>query len=108
MRTCSRFWTVLSGSTARTISATTSRRSCSRIGRVDEAKKIYAFIVTKEPKFSSAYLNLGNLYWAEGDIGSAWDIWSMGHEAIPEDAELSRWTRVAEDSLGAMVRAGEL
>ena len=78
------------------------------LGRVDEAKKIYAFIVTKEPKFSSAYLNLGNLYWAEGDIGSAWDIWSMGHEAIPEDAELSRWTRVAEDSLGAMVRAGEL
>ena len=78
------------------------------LGRVDEAKKIYAFIVTKEPKFSSAYLNLGNLYWAEGDIGSAWDIWSMGHEALPEDAELSRWTRVAEDSLGAMVRAGEL
>lgn len=79
-----------------------------KLGRIDEAKKIYAFIVTKEPKFSSAYLNLGNLYWAEGDIGSAWDIWSMGHEALPEDAELSRWTRVAEDSLGAMVRAGEL
>ena len=80
----------------------------SNLGRVEEAKKIYAFVVTKEPKFSSAYLNLGNLYWAEGDIGSAWDIWSMGHEALPEDAELSRWTRVAEDSLGAMVRAGEL
>ena len=78
------------------------------LGRTEEAKQIYAFIVTKEPKFSSAYLNLGNLYWGEGDIGSAWDIWSMGHEALPEDAELARWTQAAEDSLKAMVQAGEL
>ena len=77
-------------------------------GRVEEAKKIYVYIVTKEPKFASAYLNLGNLYWEEHDVESAWDIWSMGHEALPKDAALARWTRVAEDSLKAMVQSGEL
>lgn len=77
-------------------------------GRTEEAKKIFVFIVTKEPKFASAYLNLGNLYWAEGDVESAWDIWSMGHEAVPADAELARWTATAEDSLKALVSSGEL
>ena len=77
-------------------------------GRVEEAKKIYVYIVTKEPKFASAYLNLGNLYWEEHDVESAWDIWSMGHEALPKDAALARWMRVAEDSLKAMVQSGEL
>lgn len=78
------------------------------MGRVEEAKKIFVFIVTKEPKFASAYLNLGNLYWAEGDVESAWDIWSMGHEAVPADVELARWTATAEDSLKALVSSGEL
>jgi tetratricopeptide (TPR) repeat protein len=78
------------------------------LGRTEEAKKIFVYIVTKNPKFASAYLNLGNIYWSEGDIESAWDIWSMGHEALPENAGLARWTAVAEDSLKALVNAGEL
>jgi tetratricopeptide (TPR) repeat protein len=78
------------------------------LGRTEEAKKIFIFIVTKNPKFASAYLNLGNIYWSEGDIESAWDIWSMGHEAVPENAGLARWTTVAEDSLKALAIAGEL
>ena len=78
------------------------------LGRAEEAKKIFIFIVTKNPKFASAYLNLGNIYWSEGDIESAWDIWSMGHEAVPENAGLARWTTVAEDSLKALAIAGEL
>lgn len=78
------------------------------LGRTEEAKKIFIFIVTKNPKFASAYLNLGNIYWTEGDIESAWDIWSMGHEALPENAGLARWTTVAEDSLKALAIAGEL
>lgn len=78
------------------------------LGRTEEAKKIFVFIVTKNPKFASAYLNLGNIYWSEGDIESAWDIWSMGHEAVPENAGLARWTTVAEDSLKALAIAGEL
>ncbi|MCQ2091400.1 MAG: tetratricopeptide repeat protein [Fibrobacter sp.] len=73
------------------------------LGRSDDAKNIFVYIVTKEPKFSSAYLNLGNIYWGEGDIESAWDIWSMGHEALPKDAALEHWTKVAEDSLKAKV-----
>ena len=76
------------------------------LGRTEEAKKIFVFIVTKNPKFASAYLNLGNIYWSEGDIESAWDIWSMGHEAVPENAGLARWTTVAEDSLKALAIAG--
>jgi tetratricopeptide (TPR) repeat protein len=77
-------------------------------GDVDDAKKIYAYIVTREPKFASAYVNLGNLYWNASDYESAWDIWSMGHEALPHDAVLAKWTRVAEDSLKAMVYSGKL
>ena len=77
-------------------------------GDTDEAKKIYAYIVTREPKFASAYVNLGNLYWNAHDYESAWDIWSMGHEALPQDAVLAKWTRVAEDSLKAMVYSGKL
>ena len=78
------------------------------LGETDEAKKIYAYIVTREPKFASAYVNLGNLYWNAHDYESAWDIWSMGHEAMPQDAVLAKWTRVAEDSLKAMVYSGKL
>ena len=77
-------------------------------GNTDEAKKIYAYIVTREPKFASAYVNLGNLYWNAHDYESAWDIWSMGHEALPQDAVLAKWTRIAEDSLKAMVYSGKL
>lgn len=77
-------------------------------GDVDGAKKIYAYIVTREPKFASAYVNLGNLYWNARDYESAWDIWSMGHEALPQDAVLAKWTKVAEDSLKAMVYSGKL
>ncbi len=77
-------------------------------GNTDEAKKIYAYIVTREPKFASAYVNLGNLYWNVHDYESAWDIWSMGHEALPQDAVLAKWTRIAEDSLKAMVYSGKL
>lgn len=78
------------------------------LGRTEDAKKIFVFIVTKDPKFASAYLNLGNIYWNEGDVESAWDIWSMGHEAVPANKDLARWTQVAEDSLKALVSAGEL
>lgn len=77
-------------------------------GNTDEAKKIYAYIVTREPKFASAYVNLGNLYWNVHDYESAWDIWSMGREALPQDAVLAKWTRIAEDSLKAMVYSGKL
>ena len=77
-------------------------------GDVEEAKKIYAYIVTREPKFASAYVNLGNLYWNAHDYESAWDIWSMGREALPQDAVLAKWTRIAEDSLKAMVYSGKL
>ena len=77
-------------------------------GDVEEAKKIYAYIVTREPKFASAYVNLGNLYWNAHDYESAWDIWSMGHEALPQDPVLAKWTAIAEDSLKAMVYSGKL
>lgn len=77
-------------------------------GRTEEARKIFIYIVTREPKFASAYVNLGNSYWNEGDVESAWDIWSMGHEALPDDRVLANWTRVAEDSLKAMVQSGRL
>ena len=77
-------------------------------GDIEGAKKIYAYIVTREPKFASAYVNLGNLYWNAHDYESAWDIWSMGHEALPDDPVLAKWTKVAEDSLKAMVYSGKL
>lgn len=77
-------------------------------GSTEEAKEIFVYIVAKNPEFASAYVNLGNLYWSEGDVESAWDIWSMGHVALPDNKVLAHWTSVAEDSLKSMVESGEL
>lgn len=77
-------------------------------GNVEEAKSIYVYVLTKEPKFVSAYMNLGNLYWDAGDVESAWDIWSMGLQKNPDDKSLAYWTSVAEDSLRFLVESGKL
>lgn len=75
---------------------------------IEQAKKIFIRIVTREPQFISAYVNLGNLYWDDGDVESAWDTWSAGLEKSPHNQSLIYWTRVAEDSLKAMVLSGRL
>lgn len=79
-----------------------------RRNKIEEAKNLYVYIVTKEPKFGPAYMNLGNLYWKLGDVESAWDIWSMGHNALPDEPGLAHWTQVAEDSLKTLVESGSL
>lgn len=78
------------------------------LNRTEEAKDLYVYIITREPKFLSAYINLGNIYWREGDVSSAWDIWSMGLKQDEENSTLLHWTRVAEDSLKALIDAGRL
>jgi tetratricopeptide (TPR) repeat protein len=78
------------------------------LDRTEEAKDLYVYIITKEPKFLSAYINLGNVYWREGDVPSAWDIWSMGLKQDDKNAVLLHWTRVAEDSLKALIDTGRL
>ena len=75
---------------------------------VENAKKIFIHVVTREPQFISAYVNLGNIYWDEGDIESAWDTWSAGLERSPKNQSLIYWTQVAEDSLKSMVLSGRL
>jgi tetratricopeptide (TPR) repeat protein len=75
---------------------------------VERAKQIFIHIVTSEPQFISAYVNLGNIYWNEGDIESAWDTWSMGLMKSPSHPALLRWTKIAEDSLKSKVLSGEL
>lgn len=77
-------------------------------GNVREAKDIFAYILTKDPKFISAYINLGSVYWKEGDIESAWDIWSMGLRENPKVPDLIHWTAIAEDSLKVKVLSGQL
>lgn len=75
---------------------------------VKNAKNIFIHIVTREPQFISAYINLGNIYWDEGDIEAAWDTWSAGLEKAPDNRSLIYWTQVAEDSLKSMVLSGKL
>ena len=75
---------------------------------VKNAKNIFIHIVTREPQFISAYINLGNIYWEEGDIEAAWDTWSAGLEKAPDNRSLIYWTQVAEDSLKSMVLSGKL
>ena len=75
---------------------------------VNNAKNIFIHIVTREPQFVSAYINLGNIYWDEGDVESAWDTWSAGLQKAPTNKSLIYWTRVAEDSLKSMVLSGRL
>ena len=72
------------------------------------AKNIFIHIVTHEPQFVSAYINLGNIYWGEGDVESAWDTWSAGLQKAPTNRSLIYWTQVAEDSLKSMVLSGRL
>ena len=76
--------------------------------RTEEARDLYIYTITREPRFLSAYINLGNLYWREGDVSSAWDIWSMGLKQDAQNSTLLHWTRIAEDSLKAMIDAGKL
>jgi tetratricopeptide (TPR) repeat protein len=78
------------------------------LGRTDEAKDIYIFTITRDSSFVSAYVNLGNLYWREGDVPSAWDIWSMGLKQDSTSRSLRYWTAVAEDSLKSMIDSGKL
>ena len=75
---------------------------------VEAAKQIFIHILTNEPLFVSAYVNLGNLYWDEGDIESAWDTWSMGLLRSPNNPALIRWTKIAEDSLKSRILSDEL
>ena len=77
-------------------------------GNLNSAKNIFIHIVTQEPGFISAYINLGNIYWEEGDVESAWDTWSAGLQKAPTNKSLIYWTRVAEDSLKSMVLSGRL
>lgn len=77
-------------------------------GDLNRAKNIFIHIVTREPGFISAYINLGNIYWDEGDVESAWDTWSAGLQKAPTNSSLIYWTQVAEDSLKSMVLSGRL
>ena len=77
-------------------------------GDLNSAKNIFIHIVPREPGFVSAYINLGNIYWEEGDVESAWDTWSAGLQKAPTNSSLIYWTQVAEDSLKSMVLSGRL
>ena len=77
-------------------------------GDLNSAKNIFIHIVTREPGFISAYINLGNIYWEDGDVESAWDTWSAGLQKAPTNNALIYWTQVAEDSLKSMVLSGRL
>ncbi len=78
------------------------------LGEGEKAKDIFIFIISKDPEFSSAYSNLGNLYWEEGKIEDAWDVWSMGRDKFPNNDHLKYWTQIAEDSLKAKVLSENL
>ena len=75
---------------------------------VELAKNIFILMLTRKPQFASAYINLGNIYWNEGDVESAWDTWSAGLQHSPQNQSLRYWTSVAEDSLKSMVLSGRL
>ena len=75
---------------------------------VELAKNIFILVLTRKPQFASAYINLGNIYWNEGDVESAWDTWSAGLLHSPQNQSLRYWTSVAEDSLKSMVLSGRL
>lgn len=70
-------------------------------GKVREAEQTFILILSRSPKFASAYMNLGNLYWKRGQVDDAWEIWSMGRSELPMNEELIRLTALAEDSIRA-------
>ena len=77
------------------------------MGDEEAAQKIFTDILSKNPNFAPAYSNLGNLYWEQGKIEEAWDIWSMGSIQFPKNSHLKRWTKIAEDRLKSNVLEAE-
>ena len=77
------------------------------MGDEEAAQKIFTDILSKNPNFAPAYSNLGNLYWEQGKIEEAWDIWSMGSIQFPKNSHLNRWTKIAEDRLKSNVLEAE-
>ena len=75
-------------------------------GDRESAQKIFTEILKRNAAFAPAYSNLGSLYWEDGKVEDAWDIWSMGAKRFPKNHALQFWTKVAEDSLKSAVFSG--
>lgn len=68
-------------------------------GQFKEAETTFIYILSKFPDFKDGYINFGNFYWNKGEIGDAWDIWSMGEAKFPKDKQLKDLKNLAENAL---------
>lgn len=69
------------------------------LGQDERAQALYEQILVRQPTFVTAYINLGNLQWRRGQIGEAWESWSLGLEQDSTNAYLQQWTARAEEEL---------
>lgn len=66
-----------------------------------QAEELWEYLMAKNPKFLSAYLNLGEMQWREKKWEDAWITWKAGLEVFPKNASLLKWSRIAEEHLVA-------
>lgn len=69
------------------------------LGQDERAQALYEQILVRQPTFVTAYINLGNLQWRRGQIGEAWESWSLGLEQDSANTYLQQWTARAEEEL---------
>ncbi len=60
------------------------------LGRFREAQETFEFLLALDPRFTSAYLNLGNVFWESGSQDEALAVWKQGLAAGSSTEVLSR------------------
>ncbi|MGL1900809.1 MAG: tetratricopeptide repeat protein [Fibrobacterales bacterium] len=73
--------------------------TCSKLRQDERTIALFTDLLNHYPRFVSAYINLGNHYWAKGDVEEAYITWSLGIEVAPNDFYLKKWVQIAHDEL---------
>lgn len=70
------------------------------LGRYTDAAETFEFLLAVDPKFTSAYLNLGNVLWEAGKEDEALATWKQGLGMSPGNEALGQRVEVALGELG--------
>ncbi|MGL1934619.1 MAG: hypothetical protein OCD01_06345 [Fibrobacterales bacterium] len=73
--------------------------TCSKLDKSEQTIALFTELLNQHPQYISAYINLGNHYWAKGDVEEAYITWSLGIEIAPSDPYLQKWVQIAHDEL---------
>jgi len=76
-----------------------------RLGRLDDAGRLLARLLAREPGFARAHNALGLLNERRGDLAAARDAFAAAARLAPDDAGVARNLARAEEGLGRIAAA---